>query len=137
MKKLLALIFIGLLVFIFIYRQRVFLRDPLATVTRDGVNQSGAHVLINYTNDILLDDTDAGKHRIYLVQNWNKVAGFPSVPLKCFTAMACMTDADQATATPIPVGTRGKRSAFEGVTMTNKHIEFVDEDGALVAVTLR
>ena len=48
-----------------------------------------------------------------------------------------MTDADQASARALPVGSRGRREVFEGVTMTNRRVEFVDEDGALVRVTLR
>ena len=48
-----------------------------------------------------------------------------------------MTDADQATATQLEPGSRGRRPPFEGVTMTNRRVEFVDEDGALVTVTHR
>jgi hypothetical protein len=47
-----------------------------------------------------------------------------------------LTDQDQASASPIAVGTRGNRSPFEGVTMTARMVEFVDEDGSLVVVTL-
>ncbi len=136
MRKLFLLVFLGLLAFVFIYRQRVFLRDPIATVTRDGVKQTDAKVMINFTNDILLDDSDGGKHRIYIVQNWNRIAGFPPGE-KCIAGAACMMEADQVDATPVQVGSRGRRPPFEGVTMTNKQVEFVDEDGALVAVTLR
>ena len=137
MRKLLALLVIGLIVFLVIYHQRVFLRDPLATVTRDSVKDSDVRVLINYSNDVMLDDASAGRHRIYIVQGWNKTAAFLAPGLKCLNGLVCMTDADQATATPVEVGSRGKRPPFEGVTMTNKRIEFVDEDGALVQVTLR
>ena len=45
-----------------------------------------------------------------------------------------MTDADQAAATAIVPGSRGRRPAFEGVRMTNRFVEFVDEDGDLVRV---
>jgi hypothetical protein len=93
--------------------------------------------MINYSNDVLLQDGSKPEHRLYLVQNWNKVAGVPTVPLKCIMGVACMTDADQASATKLEIGTRGRRAAFEGVTMTNKRVEFVDEEEALVAVMLR
>ena len=136
MKKLFLLLFLGLLAFVFLYRQRVFLRDPIASVMRDGVKQTEAKVMINFTNDILLDDADGGKHRIYIVQNWNRIAGFPAGE-KCIYGVACMMDSGQVEAAPVQVGSRGKRPAFEGVTMTSKRVEFVDEDGALVAVTLR
>jgi len=137
LRKLLILLTIGLVVFVVVYRQRLFLRDPLAAVTRDGVKVSDVAVMINYTNDVLLQDASAGKKRLYLVQNWNKVAEAPAAPLRCIQGLACMTDADQATADAIAVGTRGRRPPFEGVTMTNRRVEFVDEDGALVEVTLR
>ena len=137
MKKFLALVTLVLIVFVVLHRQRIFLRDPLATVTRDGVRVSGVTVMINYSNDVLLQDASAGKHRLYLVQNWNKQAEFPTASLTCVQGLACMTDADQATATAIVPGSRGRRPAWEGVTMTNRRVEFVDEDGALVQVVLR
>lgn len=143
MKKFLLLLTLGVVVFVVVFRQRLFLRDPIASVARDGVTVKDASVMINFTNDVLLDDGSAasdgkdGRHRIYIVQNWNRVAAGPAAPLKCVQGVACLTDADQATATPVVVGSRGRRAAFEGVTMTNKRVEFVDEDGALVLVTLR
>ena len=137
MRKILLLLTVGLVVFIAVNRQRLFLRDPLATVTRDGAKVSGVTAMINYNNDVLLTEGSAGAKRLYLVQNWNKVVETPTAGVKCFEGMACMTDADRATGTAIPAGTRGRRPPFEGVTMTNRRVEFVDEDGALVAVTLR
>jgi hypothetical protein len=137
MKKLLALVVLALVVFVIVYRQRIFLRDPLATVTRDGEKVSGVAVMINYSNDVLLQDHSAGKYRIYLVQNWNKQAEVPATALTCVQGLACMTDADQAAAMAIVPGSRGRRPAFEGVTMTNRFVEFVDEDGDLVRVVLR
>lgn len=137
MKRLLTLLMIGLIVFVVIYRQRIFLWDPIAHVTRDGMQVNGVRTLINYSNDVILQDASAGKQRTYLVQSWSKVAATPSAPLKCIQLLACMTDADQATVETVPAGSRGRRSAFEGVTMTNRRVEFVDEDGALVEVVLR
>ena len=43
----------------------------------------------------------------------------------------------QATGSKVEPGSRGRREPFEGVTMTNKRVEFVDEHGALVQVLLR
>jgi hypothetical protein len=137
MKKLIGLLVLCLIVFIVVYRQRIFLRDPLASVTRDGTPVADVQVMINYPNDILLQDHSAGRKRVYLVQNWNKVAEAPTVPLRCIQFVACLTDADHATGDAIPVGSRGRRTAWEGVTMTNKRVEFVDEDGDLVQVKLR
>ncbi len=137
MKRLLLLIAIGLLVFAAIYRQRIYVWDPLATVTRDGVKQSSVRVMINYSNDVLMDDNSTDRRRLYLVQNWNITAESSTGPLKCVQYLACMADADQASGEKIVPGSRGRREAFEGVTMTNKRVEFVDETGALVVVALR
>ena len=137
MKRILLLLLLVLIVFVAVDRQRIFLWDPLARVTRDGVKVDGVRTMINYSNDVLVEDGSAGKRRLYLVQNWNKVAAAPTAELKCLRMLGCMTDADQATVAAIPVGSRGRRAAFEGVTMTNRRVEFVDEDGALVEVTLR
>ena len=136
MRKFLLLLFIGLAVFVALYRQRLFLWDPLAAVTRDGAKDPSAHVRINFSNDVLLED-HAGDHtRMYLVQNWSKAVVAPG-KLTCVGGMVCMTDADQASGDAIAPGTRGRREPFAGVTMTNKRVEFVDEDGALVQVVLR
>ncbi len=137
MKRLFALLFLGLIVFVAIDRQRIFLRDPLATVTRDGMPTHGVQVMINYSNDVLLQDDSKPPRRVYLLQHWNKVAEIPTAPLACLQFLVCLTDADQATATKLEPGSRGRRSPFEGVTMTDRRVEFVDEDGALVTVQLR
>ncbi len=136
MKRLLALVLVCAVVFAVMHRLRLYVWDPVAKVTRDGDPVSGARVMINYPNDVLLQDGSAGRQRIYLVQHWNKVAETPTAPVRCLRWLACLTDADQATAEAIPVGARGRRSSFEGVTMTDRMVEFVDEDGALVTVTL-
>jgi hypothetical protein len=137
LRKIFGLLVLVLVVFVVIYRQRIFLWDPLASVTRDGVKVRGVRTMINYSNDVLLQDSSAGKKRMYLVQNWNKVAEVPTAPVKCLQGLGCLTDADQASASALEVGSRGRREPFEGVTMTNKRVEFVDEDGALVEVRLR
>jgi hypothetical protein len=136
-RKLLLLMIVALAIFVVIYRQRVFVWDPIATVTRDGVKQSGVRVMINYSNDVLVDDKSTGRRRLYLAQHWNDIAQYSTGPLKCVQFLACMTDAEHATGYKVTPGSRGKREPFEGVTMTNKQVEFVDEDGDLVAISLR
>ncbi|ADW67721.1 hypothetical protein [Granulicella tundricola] len=136
MRKLLILLTIILVAFVVINRQRVFLLDPIARVERDGVKVDHAKAMINYSNDVLLMDGSGGKSRVYLVQHWDKEPVAPSV-LKCLSGMACLTDDDRATGTPISIGARGNRAPFAGVTMTNRKIEFLDENGALIEVTLR
>ena len=136
MRAFFFLIGLALVVFLIVCRDRIFLRDPIARVTRDGVAVEHMKVMINYPNDVLLDETGKSMHVLYLVQHWNKLAATPTAPLGCISFTACLMDADQASAVPIAPGSRGKRSPFEGVTMTNRRVEFVDEDGALVQVVL-
>jgi hypothetical protein len=136
-KKLLLLLLVALVVFVVVYRQRIYVWDPLATVSRDDLKQGSVRVMINYSNDVLMDDGSTNIRRIYLVQNWNKAARFSTGPLRCIEYLACMTDADQATGDKVMPRTRGRQEPFEGVTMTNKRVEFVDEHGALVQVLLR
>jgi hypothetical protein len=136
-KRLLALLTLVFVVFVVIYRQRIFLWDPLATVTRDGVKQGGVRVMINYSNDVLVDDKSTDTRRLYLVQHWNQVAKYSTGPLKCVQFLACMTDAEHATGVPVTPGARGNRTPFDGVAMTNKQVEFLDESGALVSIALR
>ena len=133
MKKLLGLIALGLIIFIVIFRQRVFLRDPLANVMRDGHKQGDVKVFINFNNDIVMDDASTATHRIYLVEGWNRTPVFLVGALKGVTGMAYMTDADRATGAPVMHNGKETPSAL----MTNKQVEFVDEDGSTVKVALR
>ena len=138
MKKILALILLLFVVFLVVNRRRVYLRDPLAKVSRDGVAVSGVKVLINYPNDVLLDDQSVtGQRRLYLVQHWNQTPGTPTALLKCINGVACLTDADQASIAVIRPGIRGRLKPAAGVAMTDKSVTFVDENGARVSVTLR
>ena len=137
MKKLVLLLTVALVVFVVLYRQQIYLWDPLATVTRDDVKQGSVRVMINFSNDILMDDSSTSTRRIYLVQHWNKTAQFATSRLRCIEYLACMTDAEQATGEKLIPGSRGRRDAYEGVTMTDRRIKFVDEHGALVEVVLR
>jgi hypothetical protein len=133
-KKIFLLVFVVLMGFIVLNRQRVYVRDPLATVYRNQVKQSGVQVYINYSNDVLLwRDAEPGGYRI-LVQGWNKMPGTPAV-LKCVRWMACMAEADRTPTTPID---RAGMGAYDPrVTMTNREVSFMDGDGAQVRVQLR
>ena len=125
-------------VFIVVERQRLFLRDPLARVTRDGVAGWGCEDADQlFTNDVLLEDRTGGGLRVYLAQHWSDAVITPAM-LKCLGQMVCLTDADHATGASVDGGVvAGRREPYVGVTMTNRRVEFVDEDGALVQVVLR
>jgi hypothetical protein len=116
-------------IFVAVFRQRIFLRDPLGKVERNGVAQEAARVYINYSNDVLVED--AATHGFVLVQGWSKVPGVPQ-HLSCLNALACWTDADQAAV--LPLGGSGKGAHAE---MSAKEISFMDSTGEGVRVVLR
>jgi hypothetical protein len=118
-----------LVVFVAVFHQRIFLRDPLGKVERNGIAQDGARVYINYSNDVLVEDAAAGKR--YLVEGWNGVPGVPK-HLACLTALACLTDADEAAVFPLRSTSNQGRAA-----MSAKEVTFADETGAVLKVELR
>jgi hypothetical protein len=132
-KTVLILAFVVIMGFIVINRERVYVRDPLATVYRNDVEQSGVQVYMNYSNDVLLEKDSGNPFRI-LVQDSNEVPGTP-VDLICMRWMACMTKSDRP---PIlPMEWKGKGKYDPRMTMTNKEVSFVDGDGSRVRVRLR
>jgi hypothetical protein len=118
-----------LVVFVAVFRQRIFVRDPLAKVERNGIAQDGTRVYINYSNDVLVEDAAANKR--YLVEGWNGVPGVPT-HLACLTALVCLTDADEATVFPL----RSTPNQVRAV-MSAKEVTFGDETGAVLKVELR
>lgn len=128
MKKLVITGAFLLIVFAVVFRHRIFVRDPLGKVERNGSVQDGARLYINYFNDVLVEGSG---NKFLLVQ---APAPLPGVPqhLFCFTGLLCWTDADQATIFPID-GIGGKTPA----TMSGKDVNFIDESGAKVSATLR
>ena len=132
MKKILvagAVIFVVVLV---IFRQRLYLRDPIARVERNGMIQCDYRVYLNYYNDILVEDL--GRHRLYLVQAKDGLPLVPGVPLhlQCFRWTACLTEADFAETVPL-----GGKEYVPGVEMTNAYVTYQDGDGAAMRVGLR
>ena len=129
LRKILVVGALLLVVFAVVFRQRIYVRDPLGKVERDGVTQDGARLYINYSNDVLVED--AAQHRFVLVQGWSALPGIPQ-HLFCFTGLMCWTDADHATVDRVE-GTGGKTQAV----ISAKEVTFVDESGVRVRVALR
>ena len=129
MKRILIVGVLLLAVFVAVFRQRIFVRDPLGKVERNGVAQDGTRLYINYSNDVLVEDS--ARHQFVLVQGWNKLPGVPQ-HLFCLTGMVCWTDADRAAVFRVE-GVGGRTP----VTMSAKEVTFVDESGARVRVALR
>ena len=116
MKKLIALLVILLVVFVVIERKRVFVRDPLASVTRSGEKVSGEQVYINFYNDVLLEN-DNPPMQVMVVEKGQPV-GVPT-KLRCIHWVACLTDADAASALPL-------NAAIQ--SMSSKAVRFRDEN---------
>jgi hypothetical protein len=129
LKKILIVGALLLIVFVAVFRQRIFLRDPLGKVERNGAAQDGMRLYINYSNDVLVEGV--AEQKFVLVQGWSTLPGVPQ-HLFCLTGLVCWTDADRATVFPLEGG-RGKTRAV----MNAKEVTFADESGAAVRVTLR
>lgn len=129
MKRFIVLVLAGLVVLLAIHRQRVFLRDPLGKVYRNNVRLPGARVYINYSNDVVVEETD--RPRTYMVQGWNRIPGLPQA-LMCLRGMVCWADADQATQAPLEgIG------ALPETEMSDREVSFRERDGTRVRITLR
>ena len=126
MKKVLLLLLLIFVVFVALERQRLFIRDPLGSVARNGVKENGAQVFINYNNDVLLENDNAPAY-VTVVQHANHI-GTPAT-LKCLHWVACLADADVATLAQPMVGA-------VVVSMTNKTVEY-SEGGTATVVSLR
>jgi hypothetical protein len=129
LKRILIVGTLLLAIFVAVFRQRIFVRDPLGKVERGGVAQDGTRVYINYSNDVLMEDS--ARHQFVLVQGWNALPGVPQ-HLFCLTGLMCWTDGDKAAVFPVE-GVGGKTPAV----MSAKEVLFVDESGAKVRVALR
>ena len=129
MRKILIVGILLLVVFVAVFRKRIFIRDPLGKVQHSGVAQDRARLYINYSNDVLVED--AAQHQFVLVQGWSALPGVPQ-HLFCLTGLMCWTDADAAAVFPVE-GIGGRTRAV----MSAKEVSFVDGAGAPVRVELR
>jgi len=127
--KVLIVLFVLFAALLLLIRQRLFLRDPLAKVERNGVQVEGARVYINFSNDVLMEEPGLAKRTI--VQHWNLRPGVPE-RLSCVRWMFCWTEADRAESASL--GGDGYRPM---VQMSSHEVSFVDGSGVPVKVTLR
>jgi hypothetical protein len=147
MKTFLAAASLLLLALIWFHRERVFLRDPLATVYLDGAPQTGIQVFINHSNDVLIEKDDPPNPYRILIQRWNQSPGTPTI-LRCVRWMACLTESDQPPTIPLalqaidtpPIHSRSRptpRTYNPQVTMTNRETTFTTPEGTHLRITLR
>ena len=126
MKKLFLLLTLVVIVFVVYNHQRIYLHDPLGSVTRDGVKEEGVQVFINYSNDVLLEH-DGSPRYATLLQHGQPV-GSPRM-LQCMHFVGCMSESDVA-----PVLVANPKAHIE--SMSSKAVSFVDDSGREAVVTL-
>lgn len=127
MKKWVVLILVLVLCFAYVNRQRLFLRDPLGSVVRDGVKEAGAQVFINYSNDVLIENDNTPMY-FNIVQH-DQPVGAPD-GLKCIHYLLCL-----ANGYPAPQTMSLPNARLE--SMTPQLVRFKDSEGREVQVHLR
>jgi len=126
MKKLLALILLVLVVFAVLNRDRIYVRDPLASITRDGSPETGVQIFINHRNDVLLEHDDSPRY-LTLIQQGQPI-GVPKL-LHCLHFLACMTDSPTA-----PVLIISRSAHLESAN--SKQLTFRDDQNREAVITL-
>lgn len=126
MKKLVTVLILIFVVFVLVERHKLFLRDPLAKVTIDGVAVSDTRVYINIDNDVMAEHT-VEPVALVIVQSGQHL-GIPEV-LHCLRWTACLTDAYPATLV----------TKYQGpiVSMSGKLVEFKNDKGQDIKIVLR
>ena len=125
MRKFIVLLVLVAAVFVVWNRHRLYVRDPLGSVLRDGVKEQGAQVLINYSDDVLLQNYNAPMY-VTLIQHGNRVGSLAE--MHCVAYVACLLDADVPTFIATDEGAK--------VTMSGKVVEYRDAKGRDTVVTL-
>lgn len=126
MKRLFLLLLLLLFAYVLYNRQRVFVRNPIASVMRDGTKAEGTQVFINFSNEVLLEN-DGPPLRVTLVQQ-SRPVGTPA-NLKCLHWIACLTDAESASLAEVETGARV-------VSMANRIVEYKDGRGRNIVITM-
>jgi hypothetical protein len=124
-KKVVALVVLVLVIFVVYNRNRLYVRDPLGSMTRDGVKQDGAQIFINFQNEVLIENDNAPAY-LLLVQQGQ--IGTPK-SLSCMHWIACLADADVATLID--------PSSAKPDAMSNKTVNFRGSDGVQAVVKIR
>jgi len=109
LKKWIVLLVVAVGLFAVYNRNRLFVRDPLGSVTRDGVKEQGAQVFVNYANEALLENDNSPMY-ITLIEHGNRI-GVPA-KINCIHYLVCLLDADQATLVAAP--TKGEVDVMDG-----------------------
>jgi hypothetical protein len=127
MKTFWVVLLAAMALFVYVNRFKLFLRDPLGAVTRNGTFEDGAQVYINYLNDVVVANDHLPKY-LLVVQHGQSV-GVPA-PLKCLFDLLCL-----AQGYPVPQIAPLTGAAAE--SMTDRQVRFRDENAREVTVKIR
>ena len=134
MRRLFLLLTLVLIALIAVYRDRLYLRDPLGSLTRDGTPQPDARVFINFENDVLVQEhlaiQEHGGAEMFAVQHWNQLEAVPA-NLTCIEGLLCLAPADRL------IDTAGTTLTRKPAEMTDRAVHFIDDNGHTVQVTIR
>lgn len=125
MKKFIAVLVLLLVVFVVVERKRVYVRDVLASTTRDGQKVDGEQVFINYYSDLVLENDNPPMQVMSVVKG--QPIGVPT-KLRCIHWVACYTDADGPSIETL--------DGAKIQSMSSKAVKFKDEQGRPWVVTL-
>ncbi len=135
MRKLLLLATVVFVVLVILYRDRLYLRDPLGTIERNGVAVPDARLFINYSNDVLVQENHGTE--MFVVQNWSRRAATPS-RLTCVQGMLCITPADRIVDAQAADSSQMNSADSEGkAEMSSRAVSFTDAAGSHIHITLR
>ena len=128
MRKLPVLVVLIVLACIaYANRERIFWRDPMGSVVRNGMKEPGAQVYENYAGDAMIENDNAPMYFDVLVH------GLPvSAPtsLKCIHYLICLAAGRDELQTLAVPGAKME-------SMTAQAIRFRDADGRETVVALR
>ena len=132
MRRLISLVVVALILAVVFLRDRIYVRDPLGRVERNGVSAPDARVFINFSNDVLLQERN-DTHMV-VVQQWNRTPMSPP-GLTCIEGIACLTPAVRMVDAQAPPFAPDDSTAR--TEMSNREVRFTDSDGSRVHVSLR
>lgn len=127
MKKFWLLFLVLAAWFVYANRMRLFIRDPLGSVTRNSVAEAGTQVYINYVNDVIVTNDHLPKY-LNIAERGQPV-GVPA-PINCLLNVLCL-------APGYPVPQIAPVTGAPAEVMTDRLVQYKDENGREVAVKLR
>ncbi len=124
MKKLLFLLLVAGAVWLYYYRERIYIHDVMAKVSVGGVEQADVSAYINASSDVLL--MSPTPPTLLLVRHGDAAPIIEGM-LTCVHWVACMTEAGGGTPSD---------GRYAQIVMSSKVVTFVNDAGKTVRVQL-